>query len=69
VLADLTGDPYDAKLPTFQTQRAVTLALYGVGAAAAITGAVLLYLSSHDERVAVTPADGGGAMVWVDLTP
>jgi len=68
-LAGLSGDAYDDELPTFQTQRAVTLGLYGVGAAAAITGAVLLYLSSHQERVAITPADGGGAMVWIDLTP
>lgn len=68
-VAGLSGDAYDDELPTFQTQRAVTLGLYGVGAAAAITGAVLLYLSSHQERVAITPADGGGAMVWFDLLP
>jgi hypothetical protein len=70
-LAELTGDAYQSKLPTFKTQRAVTIALYGAGAAAVVTGAILLKLSPrHGERVGVSPAPSGdGAMVWLDLSP
>jgi len=70
-LAGLSGEPYQDKLDTFRTQRGITYGLYGVGAAAAITGAVLLYLSPrHGDRVTVVPGAGGdGASVWLDLSP
>ncbi|MCA9674720.1 MAG: hypothetical protein H6709_13035 [Kofleriaceae bacterium] len=68
-LAQLSGAAYDTKLETFQTQRNLTYGLYGLGAAAAITGGVLLYLAPRAaERVAIGPAPAGdGAMVWLDL--
>jgi hypothetical protein len=67
----LSGDAYRAKKKTFETQRAVTFTLYGVGAAAAVTGAVLLYLSPrHGDRVRIEPTPAGdGATVWLDLSP
>ena len=62
---------YDAKLPTFKTQRAITVALYGAGLAAVVTGAILLKISPrHGERVGVSPTpDGEGAVMWLDLSP
>ena len=68
--AGLSGDAYDEKVKTLRTQRGITYALYGVGAAAAITGTVLLYLSPHGDRVRVEPTPAGdGATVWLDLSP
>lgn len=71
LVAGLSGDAYDQKVKSFRTQRTLTYSLYGVGAAAAITGAVLLYLSpSHGDRVSVVPSPAGdGATVWLDLSP
>lgn len=71
LVAGLSGDEYRQTRKTFETQRAVTLSLYGVGAAAAVTGAVLLYLSPRRrDRVRIEPAPGGdGATVWLDLSP
>ncbi len=54
-----------------ETQRAVSYSLYGLGAAALVTGAVLFYLSpKHADRIAIAPAPAGdGAVVWLDLSP
>ena len=71
LVAGLSGTDYDETRKTFETQRAVTFSLYGVGAAAAVTGAVLLYLSPrHGDRVRIEPTPAGdGATVWLDLSP
>jgi len=65
-LGTLTGAAYDDELPTFQTERAATFALYTAGAISAIVGAVLY---RHVDRISIEPHPKGGAMLWVDLSP
>jgi tetratricopeptide (TPR) repeat protein len=69
-LAGTSGDAYHALYPKFRNQRAAAFALYGLGAAAAITGAVLIMTAPRPiaEHVTVAPTDdAAGAMVWLAL--
>lgn len=69
---DDTPDPalYDANEGSFETRRAVTIALYGLGAAAVITGLVLRagrYGDEPDRAARITlGATDGGAVVGVE---
>lgn len=67
---DDTPDPalYDEYEGKFDTRRTVTIALYGVGAAALITGLVLLATTDADERPARLTYDAthGGAIVGLE---
>jgi hypothetical protein len=65
-LSTLTGSEYDDELPTFQTQRGATIALYAAGVVSVIVGAVLY---RRADRFSIAPADRGGAMLWIDLSP
>lgn len=62
-----TREIYDQRTKRFETSRNVTIALYGVGAATLVTGLILkatvFKAKESSVQVAVTPTDGGGAMV------
>jgi hypothetical protein len=65
---DSTPDPdqYDAYSNKFDTQRMVTIAMYGVGAAVLVTGIVLRFTKYRESPVHVGLVDGGAvvALEW-----
>lgn len=48
-----------------RTAQTIQFVMYGVGAAALITGAVL-YVRGRPNKVSVTPREGGGMVTWSD---
>lgn len=66
--AATTNEEYDALASRFDSQRATTIALYGVGAAVIATGVVLKYTLFKGQperapRVGATPTRDGGMLV------
>jgi hypothetical protein len=60
----MTGDEYDQKLPAYELRRNVTVALYGVGAVALITGALLYARQPSDgPRISAQVGASGGSVV------
>lgn len=69
-LDGLSGDPRADKVSTIETQRAIAVGGYVVGAISAGVGAYLLVRAGKKKRsssLSVGPVRGGGSMVWLTL--